>query len=268
MYSSVRPMTASTGKSVLAIVAILSLVLSLFAIARPVIANHEPPDGPEVTPTAEEFPGGETICPTGSVGFRFNSPVAGDDATVTLADGSSATVTIVSVAGNMLTFEVEGGLAAIVKVKGGVSSPGTPDQNVYDYTGFPGGGIAHDDGLTTPNAQGISHVDFCLVPIEGSIIVYKTDQTQADVAGAEFTVKDGDTVVAGPTDTDANGLACFDGLVVGKTYSVIETAAPDGWLPADPDTQSIEAVQGSCVIARVMILTRPSRIRCSARCSS
>jgi hypothetical protein len=245
-------MTATTGKSVLAIVAILSLVLSLFAIARPVIANHEPPDGPEVAPTAEEFPGGGVVCPAGSTGVRFGDGsedeplVEGSSATVTLADGSQATVTILSLDGNALTFEVEGGLASIVKVKGGVSSPGTNDQNVYDYTGFPGGGIAHDDGLITPNSQGISHVDFCLVPIEGSIIVYKTDQTQADVAGAEFTVKDGETVVGGPSDTDANGLVCFDGLAVGKSYSVIETDAPDGWLPADPDTQSVEAVQGSC----------------------
>ena len=246
MDSSIRSMTATTGRTVLAIFAILSLLLSAFAIARPVIASHEPPNGPEVTPTAEEFPGGNPVCPTGSVGYRFNDPEAEDSADVLLADGSTATVTILSVDGDELTFEVEGGLAAIVTVKGGDSSPGTPDQNVYDYTGFPGGGIAHDDGLTTPNEQGISHVDFCLVPIEGSIIVYKTDQTQADVAGAEFTVKDGDTVVGGPTATDANGLACFDGLAVGTTYAVVETDAPDGWLPADPDTQMVEAVQGSC----------------------
>ncbi len=83
---------------------------------------------------------------------------------VVLSDLSVATVTIISSNGT-LTFEVENGLAAIVKVKGGVSTPGTKDQNVYDYTGFPGGGIAHDDGLLNPNEQGISHVDFCLVPI-------------------------------------------------------------------------------------------------------
>ena len=254
MYqSSVRSTTANSGKTVLALVAILSLLLSLFAVARPVIANHEPPDGPEVTPTAEEFPGGGPSCPTGTTGIRFgdsaedDGPLTeGSQATVTLIDGSQATVTILSLDNNLLTFEVEGGLAAIVKVKGGVSSPGTNDQNVYDYRGLAGGGIAHDDGLRTPNTQGISHVDFCLVPVEGSLIVYKTDQTQADVPGAEFTVKDGDTVVGGPAGTDANGLVCFDGLVVGKSYSVIETDAPDGWLPADPDTQMVEAVVGSC----------------------
>ena len=48
-----------------------------------------------------------------------------------------------------------------------------------------GGGIAHDDGLKTPNTQGISHVDFCLVPVEGSIIVYKTGMPPSQYAVAE-----------------------------------------------------------------------------------
>ena len=245
MDSSFRPMTATTGRTVLAIVAILSLLLSAFAIARPVIASHEPPDGPEVTPTAEEFGGGNPVCPTGSVGYRFNDPEAGDSTEVLLTDGSTATVTILSVDGDELTFEVEGGLAAIVTVKGGVSSPGTPDQNVYDYTAFPGGGIAHDDGLTTPNEQGISHVDFCLIPVEASILVYKTDQTQADVAGAEFTVYDGDAVVGGPTATNADGIVCFDGLVLDKDYTVTETMAPDGYI-GDPNSQTVAASLGNC----------------------
>lgn len=238
-------MTATTGRAVLAIVAILSLLLSAFAIARPVIASHEPPDGPEVEPTAEEFGGGDPVCPAGSLGYRFNAPEEGESAEVVLADGSTATATIISLAGDALTFEVEGGLAAIVTVKGGVSSPGVPDQNVYDYRELSGGGIAHDDGLTTPNEQGISHVDFCLVPVEASILVHKTDQTRADVAGAEFTVHDGETVVDGPADTDASGLVCFDGLVLDRDYTVTETTAPDGYL-GDPDSQTVAASLGNC----------------------
>ena len=245
MESSTRSMTATTGRTVLAIVAILSLLLSAFAIARPVIASHEPPNGPEVEPTPEEFGGGNPVCPAGSVGYRFNNPEAEDWADVILADGSTATVTILSVDDNQLIFEVEGGLAAIVTVKGGVSSPGTPDQNVYDYREEAGGGIAHDDGLTTPNEQGISHVDFCLVPVEASILVYKTDQTGADVAGAEFTVYDGETVVAGPAATDASGFVCFDDLVLDKDYTVTETAAPDGYI-GDPDSQTVAASLGNC----------------------
>jgi len=236
--SSVRSTTASTAKSALAFVAVLSLLLSLFAIARPVIANHLPPDGPEVSPTAEEFPGGDPICPAGSVGIRFNNPAATNTQTVTLADGSVATVTIVSVAGNALTFTVDGGLAAIVKVKGGVSTPGVDDQNVYDYRGLPGGGIAHDDGLVTPNDQGISHVDFCLVPLpDGSILIYKDDQTGSPVQGATFSVKNDADEEVGVITTGADGFGCIDDLDFGD-YTVTETAAPDGWLP-DPDTEMV-----------------------------
>ena len=151
--------TRKGPRTLIGLLAALGLVAVL---AVPAFANHEPPNGPEVTPTAEEFPGGEPTCETG-VAIRFNNPAEGDDADVDLGGGATATVTILSVDNNALTFEVEGGLAAIVTVKGGVSTPGTDDQNVYDYTGLPGGGIAHDDGLTNPNEQGLSHVDFCLV---------------------------------------------------------------------------------------------------------
>ena len=97
MYQApVRSTTASTAKTVLAIVAICSLLLSLLAIATPAFADHEPPDGPAVTPTAEEFDGGPPVCPTGMTAIRFNDPTDGDDADVLLSDGSTATVTIIS----------------------------------------------------------------------------------------------------------------------------------------------------------------------------
>lgn len=248
-------MTATTGRTVLALIAILSLVLSVFAIARPVIANHD--NGvPEVTPTTEAFPGGDPTCDgANETAVRFGEGPPDDDAVleagssfeVLLTDGSTATVTILSLDDDRLTFEVENGLAAVVKVKGGVAT--VDDVNVYDYTGsleFPGPGIAHDDGLRTPSGTGISHVDFCLIPVDASIIVYKTDQTGADVADAEFTVFDGETPVAGPASTGSDGLVCFDGLVLDKVYTVVETDTPDGWLPADPDNQTHEAVQGDC----------------------
>ena len=93
MYSPVRPMTATTGKSVLAIVAILSLVLSLFAIARPVIANHEPPDGPEwagraarsLSAKSGQAPAGNTYPERGVVLVRrrqVTGPTAGREPAV------------------------------------------------------------------------------------------------------------------------------------------------------------------------------------------
>jgi len=130
----------------------------LAALTMPALAHHDPADGPEVTPTQEDFPGGEPNCPAGTAGGRINDPATDDEATVTLSGGGSATFHVISIANDEMTFEVEGGLAAVVFVKGG-----TDGQNVYDYSAMPGGGIAHDDGLVTPTEQGISHVDFCLV---------------------------------------------------------------------------------------------------------
>ena len=249
MYQpTVRSTTANPAKTVLALVAILSLLLSLFAIVRPAIAFHG--DGvPEVTPTVQNFPGGGPSCPDGSIGIRFgdsaddDGPLSeGSEVTVTFPDTTQATVTIVSLDDNKLEFAVEGGLASKVFVKGGTGN----QQNVYDYTGQAGGGAAHDDGLQTPPGTGISHVDFCVIPVEASIIVYKTDQLGNDVEGAVFEVWDGATKVAGPESTGADGLVCFDGLVLDKTYTVVETDAPDGWLPADPDNQQVVAAAGTC----------------------
>jgi hypothetical protein len=157
----VSGLRARTGlRSLVGLVAALGL---LMALTIPALAHHEPADGPEVAPTAEDFPGGDPICPAGTVGDRINSPAAGDEATVQLPDMTSATFTVISVTDDELTFEVEGGLAAVVFVKGG-----TDGQNVYDYSSMPGGGVAHDDGLITPTGQGISHIDFCLIaaPVE------------------------------------------------------------------------------------------------------
>jgi len=148
-------------RQTLALAAIAGLILSFFYVVSPAFADHVPPDGPAVTPTTVDFPGGEPVCPTG-VGIRFGE---GD-----LVDGHAEEigstgkfVTLVDVDGSEITFVVDPPyLASYVFVKG--STP----QNVYNYSGFPGGGIAHDDGLVTPNnasggPAGLSHVDFCLV---------------------------------------------------------------------------------------------------------
>ncbi len=232
MYSSVRPMTATTGKSVLALVAILSLVLSLFAIARPVLADHGGEHlNPDHVGTSWDDPGQNANCPAEDLAKITEGQVLWHFV-LTSPSADSA----------QLTIEFE---------SGGVIGPFTnadhpsetlhwwiirdgPDTLVDAWTDIAGGNL------------NLSHICNKVEDVEGSIIVHKTDQTQADVAGAEFTVKDGDTVVGGPAETDASGRVCFDGLVVDETYSVTETAAPDGWLPADPDTQSVVAVEGSC----------------------
>jgi hypothetical protein len=238
MDSSTRQMTATTGRTVLAIVAILSLLLSAFAIARPVIAAHD--DGtPEVTGTRDESRENEggniTACLDGATLVRFGTAEASGSASGTI-DGIPYTIEY-TITDGKLTFVATGALVTEALIKGG------PATTIYDYSGFPGGGIAHDDGLFATEG-GISNVGFCLIPIEASILIYKTDQTQADVAGATFTVYDGETVVGGPTATDANGLACFDGLILDKSYTVVETTVPEGYIGAD--SQTVAASLGNC----------------------
>jgi cell division septation protein DedD len=127
------------------------------ALSGAVLADHDPADGPEVIPTLVAFAGGDPA--TGCI--RINAPTASDtgiysaDGHVTYYYNSST---------KLLTFVMDSGyLMAKVYAKGGTN------QNVYDYTGFYGGGIAHDDGLSAPinpdNNQpyGLSHVDFCPV---------------------------------------------------------------------------------------------------------
>ena len=185
MGSSTRPMTATTGRTVLALVAILSLLLSAFAIARPVIASHDVA-GPAVDPTVQS---GNPSCPHGTKEIKFEGGnlVSGKSLSATM-DGQLVTVTItnVDVGGGTFDFSVDGGLAHVVIAKGG------PNANVYDYRP---GGVAHDDGLTTPinptngKPYGLSHVSFCVVPVIASIEVEKSGPAQSKVGDpADYTV--------------------------------------------------------------------------------
>ena len=170
MYdSSVRSTTATPARTALALVAIFSLLLSLFAIAQPVIANHDVA-GPAVTPTVQA---GNPPCPAGTTDIKFEGGnlVSGQELSATI-DGQVVTVEITNVNGSGGTFDfnVEGGVALVVIAKGG------PNGNVYDYRP---GGTAHDDGLTTPinpnndKPFGLSHISFCVVPIIAEIEVTK-----------------------------------------------------------------------------------------------
>ena len=63
-------------------------------------------------------------------------------------------------------FTATGGLVTIAYVKGSDS------YNVYDYTGFAGGGVASDGGMFAPDNEsgpaGLSHAVFCTTPVEAT----------------------------------------------------------------------------------------------------
>ncbi|MEX2137498.1 MAG: hypothetical protein WEB29_11215 [Chloroflexota bacterium] len=165
--------TAASRPAIL-LAALSALALSMLWVMSPVLAEHDPADGPEVLPIAvgpnnEEWgsnSGGNVPCPEGTTELKFDStPDGTQDDDVELPDGSTANVEI-TVDGNSFWFIVDGGLAAYVIVKG------TNASNVYDYTGaqagFAGPGIAHDDGLLALSEDSISHIAFCLIELEES----------------------------------------------------------------------------------------------------
>jgi len=97
-----------------------------------------------------------------------------------------------------------------------------------------GGGSGSQDG-TNPSQANITVVPNSVVTCtyvnqgSGAILVTKTAKNhnlgtgQHPLAGATFTVN------GVSHTTDANGQACFDGLAIGTTYTVTETAAPTGY---------------------------------------
>ena len=67
-----------------------------------------------------------------------------------------------------------------------------------------------------------------------------TGSATADLSGAVFSIKDsnGNAVPGSPATTGADGTVCVGSLPFG-TYSVQETAAPDGYAKPATDTQSV-----------------------------
>jgi hypothetical protein len=105
------------------------------------------------------------------------------------------------------------------------------DYWAVETTGVPFHDMAADQAVhldqSTPNRT--VSLTFVNPRQPGAILVTKTAKNhslgegQHPLAGATFTV-DGVSKV-----TDANGHACFDGLQIGQTYTVTETAAPTGY---------------------------------------
>jgi hypothetical protein len=186
------------SRTAILVAAVAALGLSMTLLVPSALAEHDDA-GPAVTPTPAAFPGGDPVCLEG-VGIRFQNQE--------LTDGFSkggVTLTDVDVDGGTLSFEVAApNLAAMVFVKGGTV------MNIYDYSGFPGGGVAHDDGLTTPinpsndKPFGLSHVDFCVVEADEEETATPTPTPEETVAGETSTpTPSPEQTVLGATGTPA-----------------------------------------------------------------
>ena len=227
-------------------IAVLGLLLGLMS---PVTADHDPANGPEVPPDLES---GNPACPEGTSEIKFEGTTLFSSSRLsTDVDGETVTVHLISVStasGGSVTFEVINGLAQEVIVKGGNKA------NVYDYSGFPGGGIAHDDGLTAPTNPksgttfGISHISFCVVelPDFGALQILKnsTKGGAVSTAGAVFSYDSASVTDNGAGDEDLDiGEVCVSGLTPG-TYTVNETSPPPGYgaAPASEADQMVTVV--------------------------
>lgn len=176
-------------------------LLLVFVAIRPdgsVLAGHG--NGtPEVAPTVVP---NNPSCPPGTTEVKFeeNEVKAG-------ASTSKNGITI-TVSNDKTTFTFDtttsGLVARQVIVKGG------PDANVYDYSGLPGGGIAHDDGLTPPinpnnnKPYGISHISFCLtqaIPTPTPTVTNTPAPTRTPTPTATSTPTPTATATATPTVT-------------------------------------------------------------------
>lgn len=63
----------------------------------------------------------------------------------------------------------------------------------------------------------------------GSIQIQKNDDTNSGLSGAKFTLYDENMLQIGTAESDASGVALFEGLAYG-TYYVQEAKAPDGYV--------------------------------------
>ncbi|HUG94838.1 MAG TPA: hypothetical protein VMK30_01705 [Pleomorphomonadaceae bacterium] len=141
----------------LALAAIAGLTLAAFYAASPVFADHT--DGPLVDPDTTTYsePGDNPDCQDlvddGLIDSfdeeeKFDPADSGTQGNVTFTNDDEVG-----------SFEAaDGWLVTAVIVKGGSGG-----ANVYNYSGFTGGGVDHDNGLIVPTGQEISHITFCLV---------------------------------------------------------------------------------------------------------
>jgi hypothetical protein len=206
-----KPNSQRGGWAIRAAVSFGFVMAVSLALSGAAFADHDPADGPEVTPTLLVFPGGDPAAGC----FRLQPAV--EDAWTVFAD-AHMTYYYDSTT-KKLTFVMDAGwLMAKVYDKGSTT------LNLYDYTSFPDGGIAHDDGLVAPdNASGgpagLSHADFCPV---------------GPFATPTPTVAPTDTPSPAPTDTPSPAPTDTPAPTATPTAAPTDTPAPTATPTAAP----------------------------------
>ncbi len=267
-----RPQTL-TGRSstqpLFIILAAIALLISLFASARPVAAAPSDQGTIAIFKTMCESIGQQDTCngrDTSLDGYHIDYTVT-DTSTQTLVQ------TIVLTLGENAGGGGNTGGGSQGRIESAPIDPGTyrvceaPDGAPIAYlaghddvpldalprpesgNGGSTGGAQLQDGdcIIVTTTSGTSELKFLDQQLEpegtGSIEILKTDDQSAPLAGAEFTVEG----VASTFTSDADGTFCVDGLEMGATLTVTETAAPAGFELADPASQEVTvSVEGMC----------------------
>lgn len=205
----------------LLLVAMLALVVAMSAVTA---SAHEAADvdweddGPDTTAM---FVSGNPTCGQFSdeVEFKIQPVVSGtytvEDATITpksATDDLSGVVVHLRVrqtaGGQVFDYEIHGGVADVVVVKGG------PNANLYDYENPPGatpGPQSADDGLHSPfnpgseQWYGLSHISFCINPADAS-----TSLSVSDPASGEITVNENQTFTLEWSETNDGNVDLTD----------------------------------------------------------
>jgi len=218
MDSSVRPGTATSGRTLLALFAALSLVLSLFAVARPVQADHGDTHINQPTPIEwDDAAYNDTGDPLGD---------CGPEDMAMIDEGEVLWHFILAPAGDTLPDSAT--LTAIFENAGEVTATSEPDGNgALSFSVITGADTLLDAYVDTDLGQLVlSHICDKVV-LEGKIVFAKEDQDQQPLAGASFEIRDSTGAVVADLD-NAGALVCVDELPFGD-YTVVETDAPFGY---------------------------------------
>jgi hypothetical protein len=233
--ASVRSATAGTGKTILALFAVLSLLLSALAMATPAAATHDggfdhqplPIDTSTFAHDADDCE--DVDLEAGQVLLHW------------IANQQNTTASI------QLTLHLQGG-GSMTLDSHKWNTPANINSNVTHHfeAVLDGDVVITDLELSTDEGNvRLSHV--CRVTGDGvaddaGILIQKEDEDGARLAGAVFTVEG----VSGEFTTGANGRVCVDGLPQGATLLVTEIQAPAGYRLADPASQLVEVDEDGC----------------------
>ena len=214
--SSVRSATANSGKTVLALVAILSLLLSLFAIARPAIATHA-----AFEPVETSGPGAD---PNECEGFDFGYKIDVSDLiagthTYNSTDGLFTVTLVYDPTAKSVSFSGASPAVSRFVVKGGSEGP-FDGRTITDYpTPVTSGGPS-----SPPGGAGVSHVTFCgFTPPEISVV--KSGDTLSKIGDdVDYTI----TITNDSTTRTAHKVSINDTLAGDLTDECPATLAPAG----------------------------------------